>query len=184
MAIDLEKLLSSIHQQEQKSLPPVHLWKPSICGEIDIHIDSEMRWFHEGRPFEREALVRLLASILVMEGDAYYLVTPQEKMRIRVDDVPFAIINMQQNDAQPPQKVLISNTEDLITLKEPSQWELREYQGAMIPYVCVRQNLWARVNRTVFYQMIDAAEPQDGPNATELYLPSGSARFLLGSCDT
>lgn len=180
MALDLEKILASINSNSGNKLPPVHLWHPERVGEIDIHIDDNMRWQHEGTYFQREALVRLLASILKKEGDDYFLVTPEEKMKIRVDDVPFEIINMQQNDAESPQKILVTNTEDIIRLENSSQWQLRNYQGTPVPYVLVRDNLWARVNRTVFYQMIAEAEEKKSGNGTQLFLRSLDTSFLLG----
>ena len=74
--------------------PPVHLWQPSRTGEIDIKIDAEGAWFHEGRKIHRQGLVRIFASILRYEAPDYYLVTPQERLRITVADVPFVGIDV------------------------------------------------------------------------------------------
>ena len=73
---------------------PVHLWNPQSCGEIDIRIDREGQWFHNGTPFGRLALVRLFSSVLKREGDDHFLVTPHEKLQIEVDDAPFLIAEM------------------------------------------------------------------------------------------
>ena len=91
----LDKLFSDLfayQQQSSNDLPPVHLWNPPLSGDIDIVIDREGRWFHEGDEIKRASLVKLFASILTCEGDEYFLVTPVEKWRIKVDVAPlFAI---------------------------------------------------------------------------------------------
>src|SRR5690606_32120128 len=77
---------------------PVHLWNPTHCGSIDIHIDRAGAWHHEGRPILREALVKLFATVLRREGDgSYVLVTPAEKLTIRVDDAPFLAVELAVN---------------------------------------------------------------------------------------
>ena len=89
---DLFKLLGKFEQQQK--MPPVESWQPEVEGEIDINIDSQGRWFHEGGHFDRQDLARMFASILRREGDDYFLVTPVEKLKIRVEDVPFSIVLM------------------------------------------------------------------------------------------
>jgi hypothetical protein len=179
MALDIEKILKNLSLDDKK-LPPIHLWHPEHVGEIDICIDDNMRWWHEGEIFQRESLVRLFASILRKEGDTYFLVTPAEKLAIVVEDVPFEIINM-LNDGST--KVFITNTEDKIFLTQESQWQLRDYQGVNIPYVLVRDDLWARVNRTVYYQMIEEAAKSEQVSETQIYLQSAGNNYLLGSSE-
>lgn len=89
---DLFSLLGKFEQAQK--MPPVEDWHPTTEGEIDIHIDHQGRWFHEGGHFDRQDLARLFASILRKEDDHYYLVTPSEKLKISVDDVPFSIVLM------------------------------------------------------------------------------------------
>ena len=74
---------------------PVHLWDPPFCGDMDMLIARDGTWIHEGRAIRRAALVELFASVLKLdeEGD-YYLVTPVEKVRIRVEDCPFVAVDM------------------------------------------------------------------------------------------
>ena len=72
-----------------KGLPPVHLWNPPFCGDLDMRIASDGTWFYMGTPIGRQALVRLFSTILKREDGKHFLVTPVEKVGIRVDDAPF-----------------------------------------------------------------------------------------------
>src|SRR5258707_8129744 len=82
-----------------KGLPPVHLWNPPFCGDLDMRIASDGTWFYMGTPIGRPALVRLFSTILKREGDKHFLVTPVEKVGIRVDDAPFLAVEMQKERA-------------------------------------------------------------------------------------
>src|SRR6185437_3453452 len=77
-----------------KGLPPVHLWNPPFCGDLDMRIARDGIWFYMGTPIGRPALVRLFSTILKREDDKYFLVTPVEKVGIRVDDAPFLAVEM------------------------------------------------------------------------------------------
>src|SRR3954451_8606657 len=84
-----------------KGLPPVHLWNPPFCGDLDMRIAKDGTWFYQGTPIGRPALVRLFSTILKREDGKHFLVTPVEKVGIRVDDAPFLAVEMQkQDDAQ------------------------------------------------------------------------------------
>src|SRR6476661_4033007 len=83
-----------------KGLPPVHLWNPPFCGDLDMRIASDGTWFYLGTPIGRPALVRLFSTILKRENGKHFLVTPVEKVGIRVDDAPFlAVEMMEEGDA-------------------------------------------------------------------------------------
>src|SRR5438445_3910430 len=82
-----------------KPLPPVHLWNPPYCGDIDMRIASDGTWFYQKTPIGRAALVKLFASVLKREGDKYFLVTPVEKCGIAVDDAPFLAVELQVEPA-------------------------------------------------------------------------------------
>ena len=90
----LEAILAAARTGEGRAAPPVHLWNPPHCGEIDIRIARNGLWFHEGTPIGREALVRLFASVLRKDPDGYHLVTPVEKMKIAVEDAPFIAVRV------------------------------------------------------------------------------------------
>jgi len=172
---DLDNIIQQIGDN---SAPPVHLWKPDFCGDINIHIDAQGVWFHEGTPIGRESLVNLFASVLWYEDDEYYLVTPVEKMRITVDDVPFIVVNAGCTGGR---WVAATKPVNSIMISEANPVELRCYKGDWVPYLCVRYNLWARVNRNVYYQWIDAALAFQGEcdPAQGLSLTSGTYRFPI-----
>src|SRR6185312_125854 len=82
----------------KKGPPPVHLWNPPFCGDLDIRIASDGTWFYLKTPIGRPALVKLFASVLKREANNYFLVTPVEKVGITVDDAPFVAVEMQAED--------------------------------------------------------------------------------------
>ncbi|HEY9033169.1 MAG TPA: DUF1285 domain-containing protein [Pseudomonadales bacterium] len=180
MAIDIDSIVAELQRDggTAKKRPPVQQWHPARAGEIDIVIDRHNGWLHEGGRFERQALVKLLASILRRDGDDYFLVTPAEKLKIRVEDVPFRIVSLLQRPGQPLQ--LVSNVEDLVSLDAGCDWQLRPYDGVLVPYVRVRDRLYARIDRPVYYQMMAMAREQSQDGKTAFYLDSAGSAFLLG----
>ena len=150
----MNRLEQIAEQIESKGQPPVHLWKPDKQGSIDIRIDAQGLWFHEGDPISRDTLVALFASILWAEDGKHYLVTPAEKLSIEVEDVPYVVHQMEHvNDAW----VAVTNTHEQVIISESHPVQLRQYQGQWVPYVNVRYELWARVNRSIYYQWVEAA---------------------------
>lgn len=169
---DLEQLASNI---KEKSRPPVHLWKPGLRGDIDISINAQGEWFHDGSVIGRDRLVKLFASILWHEEDDYYLVTPVEKMRITVEDVPFIAISADLVDRQ---WIILTNVDDRIVIDEEHKVELRRFNEVWIPYIYIRYGLWARASRNVYYQWIDEAIGENSQE-NELALMSGDYRFPI-----
>lgn len=170
----LEHIAEQINLQNQ---PPVHLWKPKNQGVIDIRIDVNGFWFHEGEPILRDKLVALFASILWFENGQHFLLTPAEKLAIDVSDVPYVIHQMEWADKH---WVAVTNTHEQIIISDEHPVTLREYQGQWLPYVNVRYDLWARVNRSVYYQWVVEAMDLAG-DSEDLWLSSGSYRFRLSS---
>ena len=175
MALDLEEIVRDL-QKQSTAYPPVETWQPKFVAPFDLRIDSEMNWYHEGGLFQRQSLVKLLSSILRKDDDGYCLVTPAEKLLISVADVPFKIIAFVEQGGC---LYLISNAEDKIALNAQTHWQLRDYHGAQVPYVTVRHDLWARLDRTVFYQLIEQSRQENG----ELLIDSAGVSFSLGQCD-
>ncbi|MGD9662792.1 MAG: DUF1285 domain-containing protein [Porticoccaceae bacterium] len=163
----LDKLFADISVEISESsakLPPVQQWNPPLSGDIDILITRNGHWFHEGGEIKRKALVKLFASILKKEGDEFFLVTPVEKWRIRVEDVPFTIVSVdvqQRNDVQ----VLVFETsvgDKIVAGKDnPLRVEVNS-KGEPSPYLLVRHGLEGIINRAVFYQLAELAEPGSG----------------------
>lgn len=167
----LEQIAEQIEGNKQ---PPVDLWKPERHGSIDIKINAQGLWFHEGEPILRDTLVALFASILWAEGGVHYLVTPAEKLEIDVEDVPYLIHQAEYVDGA---WVAVTNTHEQVIVGQSNPVELREYQGLWVPYVKVRYDLWARVNRSIYYQWADSAIDQQLEEGDPLTLSSGGYVF-------
>jgi hypothetical protein len=95
----LEGIAGAVKTASRRGPPPVHLWNPAYCGEIDMRIVADGTWLYQKTPIGRPALVRLFASVLKREGDRFFLVTPVEKCGIAVDDAPFLAVEMRISDA-------------------------------------------------------------------------------------
>jgi uncharacterized protein len=144
-----------------KGLPPVHLWDPPYCGEIDMRIASDGTWFYQKTPIGRPALVKLFASVLKREGDRYFLVTPVEKCGITVEDAPFLATEM-KTETSPSGRVLrfVTNVGDEVPCgpDHPLRFEPETGTGGLKPYLLVRRNLWAKVTRALFYDLVELGE--------------------------
>ena len=161
-------------QVAKHKTPPVHLWTPKHTGEIDIYIDAQGRWFHEGEVITRDALVSLFASILWAEADDHYLVTPVEKLKIQVEDVPFVV---RQAECVEGRWVVTTNVNEQIIVNQGNPIELRDYMGQWLPYLNVRYHLWARVSRSVYYQWVTDA--LDGSHSEYDSLRLGSDDYIF-----
>jgi len=145
---------------------PVHLWNPADCGDIDMRIAADGTWFYCGSPIGRLPLVQLFASILRKDGDRYVLVTPVEKVGIRVDDAPFVAVEMTADDSGPePNLTFRTSVEDSMAAgpEHPIRFERGAAEG-LKPYVRVRGDLWALVKRSLYYDIVDRGviEPHKG----------------------
>ncbi|WP_299585760.1 DUF1285 domain-containing protein [uncultured Microbulbifer sp.] len=174
-------------QKEFHGHPPVDRWDPEFCGDMDMVIKRDGHWIHEGTEIQRQPLVKLFASILKREADEYFLVTPVEKLRIQVEDVPFVATQVARSSTdENAQKLLFTtNVGDVVELDDESIWQLLEFgtPSQLIPYFEVRKGLMARVSRNVFYQLIEwAEEERQGSNGSgQLCIHSAGKKFLLGS---
>lgn len=151
-----------------KGLPPVHLWNPAFCGDIDMRIAGDGTWFYMNSPIGRKPLVRLFSTILRHDEDGkYYLITPVEKVGIRVDDAPFLAIAMQVEGTGREQVLnFTTNCGDEVRVDagHPLRFAREEGTGGLKPYVLVRGRLEALVNRAIFYDLVAAgvSETRDG----------------------
>jgi len=164
-----------------RGLPPVERWHPAHCGEIDIRIARDGTWFHQGTPIGRKEIVRLFSTILRKDPDGFHLVTPIEKMRIRVDDAPFVAVLMDAEGAGRDQKLtFITNVGDQVEAGVDNLLRVatNPVSGEPTPYVHVRRGLEARISRTVFYQLAELAEPDADPEVLGVW--SGGCFFALG----
>ncbi|MER2298526.1 DUF1285 domain-containing protein [Pseudomonas promysalinigenes] len=148
---------------KHKGLPPVHLWHPDFCGNIDMRIARDGTWFYLGTPIGRKAMVRLFSTIMRRDGDDYFLVTPVEKVGIRVDDAPFVAVALQVLGSGQAQVLrFTSNVEDQVEAgpQNPLRVETDPVTQEPSPYILMRTNLEALIHRNVFYQLVDLAVPR------------------------
>jgi hypothetical protein len=145
-----------------RALPPVERWNPAHCGDIDIRIARDGTWYHEGTPFGRRELVRLFSTILRKDPDGFHLVTPGEKMRIRVDDAPFVAVLVQVSGEGTSQRLTFTTNvgdETIACADNPIRVVVDAKTGEPSPYVHVRRGLEALIARSVFYQLAELAVP-------------------------
>lgn len=153
--------LAALLQEGDNKLPPVQCWNPPLSGDIDIRIARDGTWYHEGSRFERQALVRMFSGLLKREGGEYFLVTPVEKWRIRVDDAPFVAINCEVIGTGSEQELVFhTNVEDRVhcNAQHPLRVVIDPVSGEPSPYVLVRSGLEAKLSRSVFYCLADLAQ--------------------------
>lgn len=165
-----------------RGLPPVHLWNPAHCGEIDIVIRRDGAWLHEGSPIGREPLVRLFSTVLRRDPDGYHLVTPVEKLRITVEDAPFVAVRVDRSGAGESAVVrFLTNVGDALEAgpEHAIRVETDAQTGAPAPYVHVRRGLEARMTRAVFYDLVEMAEPRAGPEGVVFGVASHGAWFPI-----
>ncbi|WP_136442011.1 DUF1285 domain-containing protein [Pacificoceanicola onchidii] len=148
-----------------KGLPPVHKWNPPFCGDLDMRIARDGTWFYLGTPIGRFELVKLFSSILRKDGDAYFLVTPVEKVGITVDDAPFVAVDFTP-EGTGEQQVLTFETHvgDFAVAgpDNPIRVERDPQTGEPSPYVLIRANLEALIDRKSFYRLVDLGCHVDG----------------------
>jgi len=144
-----------------KGTPPAELWDPPFCGDLDMRIAADGTWFYLKTPIGRPALVKLFASVLRREGEKYFLVTPVEKCGISVDDVPFLAVelNVEENSAG---RVLNfrTNVDDWVACgpQHKLRFEPEAGTGGLKPYLHIRRDLWARVTRALFFELVELGE--------------------------
>jgi uncharacterized protein len=172
--VDIKQLQDSLQSSKR---PPLEQWNPPFCGDIDIQILQDGRWLYRGSEINRPALVRLFASVLWREKDEYFLLTPAEKVRIQVEDLPFCILRWQYHETHTDVIQVDTNTAETYLLSEDNPLIIDK----KLPAVKIRDGFLARVHRNVYYQWSEIVTPAKHGESAGFYLQSGSARFLLGS---
>lgn len=166
-------------QAPGRGLPPVHLWNPAHCGEIDIVIRKDGLWFHEGSPIGREALVRLFSTVLRKDPDGFHLVTPVEKMKITVEDAPFIATRV---DREGGALKFLTNVGDEVEAGPDNEIRIETDQatGEPRPYLHVRRGLDALIARPVFYELVEMAQERETADGPRLGVESNGAWFPVG----
>ena len=172
---DIDDLFETLtNLQRSKRLPPLHLWQPEHAGVIDIRIDREGAWYHEGIRIQRQPLVDLFATILRREDDGYYLATPAEKMTPVVEEAPFIAIDLDVRGQGTAKQLLFStNVGDYVVADQDHPIVMRGER----PFLHIRDGLEARIQRSVFYRLVEEGEQQ----GDDLFVYSNGCGFNLGS---
>jgi len=175
----LEGVIAAAGQAPGRGLPPVHLWNPAHCGEIDIVIKKNGLWFHEGTPIGREALVRLFSTVLRKDPDGFVLVTPVEKLAIRVEDAPFVAVRV---DRVGVALRFTTNVGDVVEAgpNNAIRVVVDPVTGEPRPYLHVRRGLEALIARPVFYELAEMARDRPMPRGATPCVSSNGVWFPIG----
>src|ERR1700761_542970 len=148
----------------RKGPPPVELWNPPYCGDLDMRIAADGTWFSLKSTIGRPALVRLFASVLKREGERYFLVTPVEKCGIQVDDAPFLAVELEIKESSAGRVLCFrTNVDDWVECGPANALRFEPESGTdgLKPYLHVRRDLWAKVTRPLFFDLVELGEERE-----------------------
>ena len=165
---------------------PVHLWDPPFCGNLDLRIAVDGSWHYLGSPIGRPALVRLFASVLKREGDRYFLVTPVEKVGITVEDAPLLAVELAV-EGKGKDRVLRfrTNVDDIVQCdaEHPLRFEPEPGTGGMKPYLHVQRDLWAKVTRALYYDLVALGETREIEGQNLFGVASAGSFFAIAPAE-
>jgi len=183
----LDQIAGAARRAGERGPPPVHLWNPPFCGDIDMRIAADGTWFYLKTPIGRPALVKLFASVLWREGEKYFLVTPVEKIGIRVDDAPFTAVEMRLDGAGAGRVLSFrTNVDDWVACgpDHALRFEPEPETGGLKPYLHVRRDLWALVTRALFYDLVELGEERDVDGRRMFGVASGGEFYAMAPADS
>ncbi len=185
MSFDLKEILAAAKANAAEGgLPPVHLWEPQYCGEMDMVIRSDGSWWHEGSRITRAPLIKLFSSILRKDEDGEtYLVTPVEKIKINVERAHFLAIRVDIEGSGKNQRVFFqTNMEETVELGEtrPLRVETDPETLEPAPFINVRARLEAALARNVFYELVEHAVEKEVEAGVQLGIYAQRQFFPLG----
>ena len=169
-------------KRKKKGIPPVEKWNPPFCGDIDMHILRNGKWTYMGSEIKRPAMIKLFSNIIRLDDDGhYYLVTPVEKVRIKVDDVPFVAVSMNKIKVEGVNCLsFTTNVQDEVTLSKENPIEIViSDNDEPSPYITIRKNLKALISRSVYYDLINMAEEEIIEDKKFLVIKSNHISFKL-----
>ena len=183
----IEGFAKAIRREGAKGPPPVHLWNPPFCGDLDMRIAGDGTWFYMKTPIGRPALVRLFASVLKREGERYFLVTPVEKCGITVDDAPFLAVELRVEPGAAGRVLNFrTNVDDWVACGKGHalRFEPEPGTGGLKPYLHVRRELWAKVSRPLFYDLVDLGEERDIGGERMFGVASAGEFYVMAPADS
>ena len=175
-----DSLAASVRAASQKGPPPVHKWNPPFCGDLDMRIARDGTWFYLGTPIGRPGLVKLFSSILKKEGDQYFLVTPVEKVGITVDDAPFVATDFEvEGEGEGQVLTFTTHVGDMAVAgpEHPIRVDRDPETGEPSPYILIRAELEALIDRKSFYRLVELGETE-AVDGTEWFGVRSSGRFF------
>ena len=182
----LDAIAGAAKRAGERGPPPVHLWNPPFCGDLDMRIAADGTWFYLKSPIGRPALVKLFSSVLWREGDKYFLVTPVEKIGITVDDAPFTAVEMRQ-EGEGAARVLTfrTNIDEWVACgpEHALRFAPEPDTGGLKPYLHVRRDLWALVTRALFYDLVELGEERDVDGRRMFGVASGGEFYAMVPAD-
>jgi hypothetical protein len=183
----LDAIAGAARREAGKGPPPVHLWNPPFCGDIDMRIAADGTWHYMKTPIGRPALVRLFASVLKREANKYFLVTPVEKVGIVVDDAPFLAVEMQaQDQVERPALNFRTNVDDWVECgpDHALRFDAEAGTGGLKPYLHVRRDLWAKLTRPLFYDLVALGEEREVDGRRMFGVASKDSFFVMAAAET
>lgn len=181
MSVSADSIAAAISAAKGRGLPPVDLWNPPFCGDLDIQIKRDGTWFYLGTPIGRIRLARLFSTVLKKEGDNYFLVTPAEKVGITVEDAPFLAIDFDV-DGFGKDQVLTFHTsmgdDAILDAQHPLRVATRT-SGEPAPYVEIRSGLEALIDRKSFFRLAELAVEHTIDGASYIGVWSSGQFFCL-----
>ena len=181
-----DALAAAARSAARRGPPPVHLWNPPFCGDLDMRIARDGTWFYLGTPIGRAPLVRLFSSILKREGDRYFLVTPVEKVGITVDDAPFVAVDFTAEGAGRDQRLTFeTHVGDIVAAgpEHPIRIVRDPETGEPAPYLMVRRGLEALIDRKSFYRLVEIGEEHEIDGRAQFGVWSGGTFFPFIAAD-
>ncbi len=182
----LDAIVGAAKRAGERGPPPVHLWNPPFCGDLDMRIAADGTWFYLKTPIGRPALVKLFASVLKREEGKFFLVTPVEKIGITVDDAPFTAVELKVEGEG--QRVLSfrTNVDDWVACGpgHALRFEPEQETGGLKPYLHVRRDLWALVTRALFYDLVEFGEERDLDGRRMFGVASGGEFYAMAPADS
>jgi hypothetical protein len=177
----MDRLLGALGNGKTRGLPPVERWNPPFCGDLDMRIASDGTWFYLGTPIGRPALVKLFSSVLWREGGDYFLVTPVEKVGIKVEDAPFQAVEMAVSGEGDGRSIAFrTQVDEVVNVdgEHPIRFERSSGDG-VTPYVHVRRDLWARVTRALTYDLLALGEIREVDGAQQFGVAVAGAFYVV-----
>lgn len=175
-----ESLAKAARATKSGGHPPVHLWNPPFCGDLDMRIMRDGTWFYLGTPIGRFELVKLFSSILRKDDDAYFLVTPVEKVGITVEDAPFVATDFEARGTGEAQELIFhTHVEDVVTAGPEHKIRIARNPktGEPSPYVHIRAGLDALIDRKSFYRLVDLGMHKKIDGVSQFGIWSGGLFF-------